>query len=66
MSEFKHTPGPWFVFPRAHHDDGPGAFCIGNSESFDNADILCTRFQWPERAEEMQANAPCSPQRRSF
>lgn len=57
----KHTPGPWYVFHSAHRgrvdDDGPGAFSIGDAQTAYSANILCSRYQWPERAEEMKANA---------
>ena len=57
----KHTPGPWYVFHSAHRgrfdDDGPGAFSIGDAQTAYSANILCSRVQWPERAEEMKANA---------
>lgn len=52
----KHTPGPWFMFPYAHMDEGPGSFSIGTNQNNALADILCTRFRWPERAGEMEAN----------
>ncbi len=57
----KHTPGPWYVFHSAHlawrDDNGPGAFSIGDAQTAYSANILCSRYQWPERAEEMKANA---------
>jgi hypothetical protein len=57
----KHTPGPWYVFHSAHRgrfdDDGPGAFSIGDAPIARSANILCSRYEWPERAEEMKANA---------
>ena len=57
----KHTPGPWYVFHSAHRgrfdDDGPGAFSIGDAQTAYSANILCSRYEWPERAEEMKANA---------
>jgi len=57
----KFTPGPWYVFHSAHRgrfdDDGPGAFSIGDAQTAHSANILCSRYQWPERAEEMKANA---------
>ena len=57
----QHTPGPWYVFHSAHRgrfdDDGPGAFSIGDAQTANSANILCSRYQWPERAEEMKANA---------
>ena len=57
----QHTQGPWYVFYSAHHgrfdDDGPGAFSIGDAPTARSANILCSRYEWPERAEEMKANA---------
>ena len=57
----KHTPGPWHLFHGAHCglsiDDGPGAFSVGDAPTKESANILCSRYQWPERAEEMEANA---------
>ena len=57
----KFTPGPWYVFHSAHRgrfdDDGPGAFSIGDAPTARSANILCSRYEWPERAEEMKANA---------
>lgn len=57
----QHTPGPWYVFHSAHRgrfdDDGPGAFSIGDAPTARSANILCSRYEWPERAEEMKANA---------
>ena len=57
----QHTPGPWYVFHSAYRgrfdDDGPGAFSIGDAQTAHSANILCSRYQWPERAEEMKANA---------
>ena len=57
----QHTPGPWYVFHSAYRgrfdDDGPGAFSIGDAPTARSANILCSRYEWPERAEEMKANA---------
>lgn len=57
----KHTAGPWHVLPLQTtipaDAQEPGAFSIGNSADTDQATILCSRFPWPERADEMQANA---------
>ena len=57
----QHTTGPWYVFHSAHRgrfdDDGPGAFSIGDAPTARSANILCSRYEWPERAEEMKANA---------
>jgi hypothetical protein len=48
-----HTPGPWFVIP---HNQG-GGFEIGDKPTVDTANVLCTRFEWPEKSAEMAANA---------
>lgn len=57
----KHTPGPWFALPGANRgmwvDNGPGAFSIGDAPTTERANILCSRFEWRERFEEMEANA---------
>lgn len=47
----KHTPGPWHLM-----DGGGFAFRIGDDADEDKANILCTRYEWQERAEEMLAN----------
>jgi hypothetical protein len=61
MSEQKHTPGPWHVLPLqsniAADIQEPGSFSIGNSADVNQAVILCSRFPWLERADEMNANA---------
>jgi hypothetical protein len=56
-----HTPGPWHVLPLqtgiAAEAQESGSFSIGNSVDENRAIILCSRFPWPERADEMKANA---------
>lgn len=53
----KHTPGPWFVLASRKHGEERGYFDIGDSPDVQSATVLCTRFGWPERADEMLANA---------
>lgn len=58
----QHTPGPWFVVERvqagpAAFEEGQGCFQIVDNERPDLANTLCSRYRWPERADEMRANA---------
>ncbi|ANA34454.1 hypothetical protein LMG18090_04732 [Ralstonia mannitolilytica] len=53
----KHTPGPWFVLTSRNRGEERGYFDIGDSDDEQRATVLCTRFGWPERADEMLANA---------
>jgi len=48
----KPTPTPWYANLQ---DDG--FFDIQDSPNANVANVLCTRFEWPERKEEMHANA---------
>lgn len=56
-----HTPGPWFV----RHEvwsGGPmlregGCFSIEDSEDAFESNVICSRFPWPEKAAELEANA---------
>lgn len=47
-----HTKGPWFVL-----SESGCAFQIADNANPNFANILCTRFAWEEKADEMQANA---------
>jgi hypothetical protein len=47
----KHTPGPWHLL--LTHG---AAFEIGDHSDLNKANILCTRYEWEERAGEMLAN----------
>jgi hypothetical protein len=55
------TPGPWYardevcVGPTVVHSQG--CFEIVDDEDRNRAHVLCTRFPWPDRADEMRANA---------
>ena len=56
-----HTPGPWHAEFACHVDEattdvGQGAFQI-LSVAGEAGGVLCSRHRWPEREEEMNANA---------
>jgi hypothetical protein len=60
----QHTPGPWSIQWATHWgvDDGTnteraGCFQILSDPNPTLANVLCTRTPWPERADEMRANA---------
>lgn len=47
-----HTPGPWFAVLKDH-----GSFTIDDNENPQASCVLCSRFDWEEKADEMHANA---------
>lgn len=57
----EHTPGPWFV-SREVWSGGPimksgGCFSITDNADRSQANVICSRFPWEEKAHELEANA---------
>ncbi|WUR15675.1 hypothetical protein E7V67_011400 [[Empedobacter] haloabium] len=52
MDTSKHTPTPWYA-----NLQPDGFFDIQDGPNLNTASVLCSRFEWPERKEEMHANA---------